>query len=125
MGTVFAAVSALVVAAAGAAAALSAPFGAAGHGAQYLAGHVLLGLGLGQSIALLLRIALKRLVARRAAASAPDAPGQAERVLPARPAAMAPAAVSRAALTQAPTAPVTVLPAPPAAMVPLRGKRAA
>jgi hypothetical protein len=79
MGTVLAAASALVVAAAGAAAALSAPFGAVGHGGQYLAGHVLLGLGLGQSIAILLRMAVKRLVVRRAVGNAP------ERVLPGRP----------------------------------------
>ena len=89
MGTVFAAASALVVAAAGAAAALSAPFGAAGHGGQYLAGHVLLGLGLGQSIAILLRVAVKRLLARRAAASVAEAPVYTApvSVLPARPAA--------------------------------------
>jgi hypothetical protein len=127
MGTIFAAGSALVVAAAGAAAALSAPFGAAGHGGQYLAGHVLLGLGLGQSIAILLRISVKRLVARRAAGTVREVPGQTipERVLPARPAAMAPAAVAHAPAARAATAPVTVLPAPPAAMVPLRGRHAA
>jgi hypothetical protein len=128
MGTVFAVASALVVAAAGAAAALSAPFGAAGHGGQYLAGHVLLGLGLGQAIALLLRSAIKRLMARRAAGrgkvlTAPEQP-VAVGVLPARPAVMAPAALSSVPNTGA-TAPVTVLPARPAALNPLRGRHAA
>jgi hypothetical protein len=132
MGTVLAAASALVIAAAGAAAALSAPFGAAGHGGQYLAGHVLLGLGLGHSIAILLRASVKRLLGRRAARHASKLPGLAasERELPARPAVMAPAATARATGTsiksaQASTAPVTVLPAPSAALVSLRGRHAA
>jgi hypothetical protein len=137
MGTVLAAASALVVAAAGAAAALSAPFGAAGHGGQYLAGHVLLGLGIGHSIAILLRAAIKRLLGRRVVRPAPEAPGltATERELPARPAAMAPAATAQAPMeqatrssakaVQASTAPVTVLPAPSAALVSLRGRHAA
>ncbi|WP_455834391.1 hypothetical protein [Pseudarthrobacter siccitolerans] len=147
MGTVLAAASALAVATAGAAAALSAPFGAAGHGGQYLAGHVLLGLGLGHSIAILLRTAVKRLFGRRAVRSAPKAPGlMAPEELPARPAAMVPAAAAaqatmaqattpratRAPATRAPanaaqasTASVTVLPAPSAALVSLRGRHAA
>jgi hypothetical protein len=128
MGTVFAVASALVVAATGAAAALSAPFGAAGHGGQYLAGHVLLGLGLGQAIALLLRIAARRLVARRAPGrdaerAAPElAPVS---VLPPRAAAMAPASVTLATRAGASTARVAVLPARPAALAPLRGRHAA
>jgi hypothetical protein len=137
MGTVLAAASALVIAAAGAAAALSAPFGAAGHGGQYLAGHVLLGLGLGHSIAILLRTAVKRLLERRAVRPAPEAPGLTvlERELPARPAVMAPAATAQATApratrapakaAQASTAPVTVLPAPSAALGSLRGRHAA
>jgi hypothetical protein len=137
MGTVLAAASALVIAAAGAAAALSAPFGAAGHGGQYLTGHVLLGLGLGHSIAILLRTAVKRLLARRAARHASELPGLAvaERELPARPAVMAPAATALATRAQATRAsakeaqaiatPVTLLPAPSAAVVALRGRHAA
>lgn len=137
MGTVLAAASALVIAAAGAVAALSAPFGAAGHGGQYLAGHVLLGLGLGHSIAILLRTAVKRLLERRAVRPAPEAPGLTvpERELPARPAVMAPAATAQATApratrapakaAQASTAPVTVLPAPSAALGSLRGRHAA
>jgi hypothetical protein len=103
MGTVLAAATALALTTAGAAAALSAPFGAAGNGGQYLAGHVLLGLGLGHSIAILLRIATRRLVARRSAGKAT--------------AATAPA--------PAPLATVTALPTRPPAMVPLRGRHAA
>jgi hypothetical protein len=103
MGTVFSAATALAVTVAGAAAALSAPFGAAGNGGQYLAGHVLLGLGLGHSIAILLRMATRRLMAGRssakeAAATAPE-PAQ--------------------------LATVTVMPTRPPAMAPLRGRHAA
>ncbi|VXB27330.1 Flagellar hook-associated protein flgK [Arthrobacter sp. 9AX] len=138
MGTVFAAASALVVAAVGAAAALSAPFGAAGNGGQYLAGHVLLGLGLGQSIALMLRTAAKRLVVTRSVARrlgsdvVRAAPGQDASVSAARrqPGAAAPAAARPATLVsahaaRAATAPVTLLPAPSAALTPLRGRHAA
>lgn len=103
MGTVFSAATALAVTVAGAAGALSAPFGAAGNGGQYLAGHVLLGLGLGHSIAILLRVATRGLMAGRssakeAAATAPE-PGQ--------------------------LATVTVMPTRPPAMAPLRGRHAA
>ncbi|WP_461190091.1 hypothetical protein [Arthrobacter sp. Z4-13] len=95
MGTVIAAASALAITIAGAAAALSAPF-AAGNGGQYLAGHVLLGLGLGHSIAILLRIAARRLMAGRSAGrekvGAVQAPASMATitVLPARQPAMAP-----------------------------------
>lgn len=103
MGTAFSAATALAVTVAGAAAALSAPFGAAGNGGQYLAGHVLLGLGLGYSIAILLRMATRRLMAgrssaREAAATAPE-PDQ--------------------------LATVTLIPTRPPAMAPLRGRHAA
>jgi hypothetical protein len=101
MGTVIAAATALAVTAAGAAAALSAPFGAAGLGGQYLAGHVLLGLGLGHAVAILLRIAIKRLVAGRAASK------------------------ETAGVAPAPLATVTALPGRPPAMAPLRGRHAA
>ena len=103
MGTVVAAASALAVTVTGAAAALSAAFGAAGNGGQYLAGHVLLGLGLGHSIAILLRTGTRRLVAGR-----PVRDGKAGAV--AAPAHMAT---------------VTVLPARAPAMVPVRGRHAA
>jgi hypothetical protein len=103
MGTVIAAATALAVTAAGAAAALSAPFGAAGNGGQYLAGHVLLGLGLGHSIAILLRIVTRRLVAGRSAGKEKTA------AVPAPPS----------------MATVTVLPVRPPAMAPLRGRHAA
>jgi hypothetical protein len=129
MGTVFAAASALVITAAGAATALSAPFGAAGHGGQYLAGHVLLGLGLGQSIAILLRLAVKRLAAWPSAGNdfEPSASEQNPPVsaAPPRPAAVAPAVLVSVPAARAATAPVTVLPAPAAALSPLRGRHAA
>jgi hypothetical protein len=103
MGTVIAAASALAITVAGAAAALSAPFGAAGNGGQYLAGHVLLGLGLGHSIAILLRIATRRFVAGRSGGKE----------------------TAGAVPTPAHMATVIALPARPAAMVPLRGRHAA
>lgn len=103
MGTVFAAATALAVTTAGAAAALSAPFGAAGNGGQYLAGHALLGLGLGYSIAILLRNATRRLMTGRSAGK------------------------EKAGAVPAPAhmATVTVLPARPPAMTTLRGRHAA
>ncbi len=103
MGTIIAAASALAVTVTGAAAALSAPFGAAGNGGQYLAGHVLLGLGLGHSIAIVLRIATRRFVTGRSGGKE----------------------TAGAAPTPAHMATVTALPARPAAMVPLRGRHAA
>ncbi|WP_458778679.1 hypothetical protein [Arthrobacter sp. D3-16] len=103
MGTVFSAATALAATLAGAAAALSAPFGAAGNGGQYLAGHVLLGLGLGHTIAILLRIATRRLLAGRSVGK--ETAGTAP--VPDR------------------IATVTVLPTRPPAMAPLRGRHAA
>lgn len=103
MGTIFPAAAALAATFAGAAAALSAPFGAAGNGGQYLAGHALLGLGLGHSIAILLRIATRRLlVGRSVVREAPFTAPEPNRI-----------------------ATVTVLPTRPPAMAPLRGRHAA
>jgi hypothetical protein len=121
MGTVFAAATALAVTLAGAAASLSAPFGAAGFGTQYLAGHVLLGLGLGQSIAMLLRRGIKRLVAGRAAGRTPA-------LAVAVPAGAVPLAVlpgGTPAIAPARPVPLTVLSARPAAIARLRGRHAA
>ena len=98
MGAVVGTVWSLLVSAAGTAVSATAPFGAAGHGAQYLAGHVLLGLGLGQLAAILLRIAVRRIVRRAGARIQPQ---------------------------QAQPAVVTALPARPASVVPLRGRHAA
>ncbi|MFF1253440.1 hypothetical protein ACFVYC_13195 [Pseudarthrobacter sp. NPDC058329] len=103
MGAVIGAASAVAVTAAGAAAALSAPFGAAGNGGQYLAGHVMLGLGLGHAIAILLRVATRRLMAGRTVSMAEE----------------------DTAAAPAHMATVTVLPARPPAMAPLRGRHAA
>jgi len=103
MGTVVAAATALAVTAAGAAAALSAPFGAAGNGGQYLVGHVLLGMGLGHTIAILLRTVTRRLMARRSVGT--ESVG----------------AVS----SPAHLATVTVLSTRPPVMAPLRGRHAA
>lgn len=119
MSAVFGAIWSLV-AAAGAALAASAPFGAAGHGGQYLAGHVLLGVGLGQLLAAVLRAAVRR-VLRKAPRTTP-VPLAA--VPEAAPAAGWPvtAAVPATAIE---TTAVTVLRPRPAAVVPLRGKHAA
>jgi hypothetical protein len=109
-----------LVAAAGAALAVSAPFGAAGHGGQYLAGHVLLGIGLGQLLAAVLRVAARRIL-RKAPRTTPVSlaavPGPA--VAAARP---IPEVVPAAAIE---TTAVTVLRPRPAAVVPLRGRHAA
>lgn len=101
MGTVLAAAAALMLTATGATATITAPLGAAGYGGQYLAGHVLLGLGLGYSVAILVRVAFKRLAARLAISK------------------------TGVASPPTPTAVVTVLPVRPAAMLPLRGRHAA
>ncbi|GAA3406325.1 MULTISPECIES: hypothetical protein [Pseudarthrobacter] len=105
-----------LVAAAGAALASSAPYGAVGHGGQYLAGHVLLGLGLGQLLAAVVRFAVRRMVAGAArTAPAPLA------AVPALQTAAAPAGDRIAGDVAA----VTVLYPRPAAVVPLRGRHAA
>ena len=119
MSAVFGAIWSLV-AAAGAALAASAPFGAAGHGGQYLAGHVLLGVGLGQLLAAVLRAAVRRVLRK--------APRTTQVPLAAVPEA-APAAARKVAAavpaTAIETTAVTVLRPRPAAVVPLRGKHAA
>lgn len=104
-----------LVAAAGATLAVSAPFGAAGHGGQYLAGHVLLGLGLGQLLAAVLRLAARR-VLRKAPRTTPISLAAVTEVRP------VPGTVPAAAIE---TTAVTVLRPRPAAVMPLRGKHAA
>jgi hypothetical protein len=109
-----------LVAAAGAVLAVSAPFGAAGHGGQYLAGHVLLGLGLGQVLAAVLRLAARRVImkARRAMpVSLAAVPGAAVTVTAPVPEALPAAAIETTA--------VTVLRPRTAAVVSLRGRHAA
>ncbi|HEU4666524.1 MAG TPA: hypothetical protein VFS79_02590 [Arthrobacter sp.] len=109
-----------LVAAAGAALAVSAPFGAAGHGGQYLAGHVLLGLGLGQLLAVVLRVAARRVLgkaSRPAPGSFAAVPGPAVAATQPTPEAVPAAAIATTA--------VTVLRSRQAAVVPLRGKHAA
>ncbi|MEV8133022.1 hypothetical protein [Pseudarthrobacter oxydans] len=108
-----------LVAAAGAGLAASAPYGAVGHGGQYLAGHVLLGLGLGQLLAAVVRYAIRRMVAGTAARTSPAA-------LSGVPALQtAAAAVPAGDRTPRDSAAVTVLYPRPAAVVPLRGRHAA
>jgi hypothetical protein len=106
-----------LVAAAGAALAANAPYGAVGHGGQYLAGHVLLGLGLGQLLAAVVRYAVRRMVA--GAAWTTPAP------LAAVPAVQTVAAAAPAGTPTGDIAAVTVLYPRPAAVVPLRGRHAA
>ncbi|OAE01662.1 hypothetical protein [Arthrobacter sp. OY3WO11] len=107
-----------LVGASGAALAASAPYGAVGHG-QYLAGHVLLGVGLGQLLAAVVRYAVRRMVAGAAARTTP-APLAAVQAV--QTAAAAAPAVDRPA---GDIAAVTVLYPRPAAVVPLRGRHAA
>lgn len=105
-----------LVAAAGAALAASAPFGALAPGGQYLAGHVLLGVGLGQLLAAALRSAAKRIVRK---ASFRPAPSE----VTAAPAVLSPVPALRDSAADSAT--VTVLRPRPAAVVPLRGRHAA
>lgn len=109
-----------LVAAAGAALAASAPFGAAGHGGQYLAGHVLLGLGMGQLLAAVLRVAARR-VLRKAPRTTPAIPAAVPGPVLAAARAV-PEAFPEAAIE---TTAVTVLRPRPPAVVPLRGRHAA
>ena len=105
-----------LMAVAGAGLAASAPFGAAGHGGQYFVGHVLLGLGLGQLLAGVVRFAVRQTV--RKAASRP---------VPVSLAAV-PAAETASAATVTPAADaaaVTVLYPRPAVVAALRGRHAA
>lgn len=81
--------------------AAGAPFGALGLGGQYLAGHVLLGLGIGLLAARIVRMAVRRSVRSM------------------RPRATEVQAPSRAVAT------VTVLPVRAASVAPLRGRHAA
>ncbi|MFP5365450.1 MAG: hypothetical protein ACLGIS_01060 [Actinomycetes bacterium] len=120
MGAVTAAVWSLV-AAAGAALAVSAPFGALIHGGQYLAGHVLLGLGLGQLAVAALRYAARRIIRKAASRPAPVSLSTGPAV-EAAPAGRAPVRVPAGTPD---TATVTVLRPRPAAVAPLRGRHAA
>lgn len=112
-----------LVAAAGAALAASAPFGAAGHGGQYLAGHVLLGVGLGQLLAAVLRAAVRR-VLRKAPRTTPVPLAAVPETAPAAARKVA-AAVPAPAIDAIETTAVTVLHPRPAAVLPLQGKHAA
>ena len=122
MSAVFGAIWSLV-AAAGAALAASAPFGAAGHGGQYLAGHVLLGVGLGQLLAAVLRAAVRR-VLRNAPRTTPVPLAAGPEAAPAAALTLA-AAVPAPAIDAIETTAVTVLYPRPAAVLPLQGKHAA
>ncbi|WP_258805815.1 hypothetical protein [Pseudarthrobacter sp. NS4] len=107
MGTVLGVAWSLMMTTGGAAVAAGAPFGAAGMGGQYLAGHVLLGLGLGQLLAMVLRSAARRILRN------------------ARP---RPVGTYGDGAVQAPEphlATVTVLPVRQASVPPLRGRHAA
>lgn len=106
MGTVFGVAWSLMMTTGGAAVAAGAPFGAAGMGGQYLAGHVLLGLGLGQLLAMVLRFAARRIL----------------RNARTRPATVRDCAVQ---VPETHMATVTVLPVRPASVPPLRGRHAA
>ncbi|MBT2247491.1 hypothetical protein JHV56_02110 [Arthrobacter sp. BHU FT2] len=119
MGTVFGVAWALMLAAGGAAFAAASPDGGAAHGGQYLAGHVLLGVGIGQLAALLLRRSARLVVARLRVRS--TGPAAAPRV-PYRKAATAPEPSAAGPVV----ASVAVLPVRPAAsMARLRGRHAA
>lgn len=114
MGAIFGVAWSLMFTVGGAAVAAAAPFGAAGMGGQYLAGHVLLGLGLGQLGALLVRAAV-RLGFRRLRAGSAATTARAGEAVP-----------SWSPADTAPIAGVSVLPVRPAAsMAPLRGRHAA
>lgn len=100
MGAIFGTALSLILTVGGAAVAAEGGPGAAQH---YLAGHVLLGVGIGFLIATVLRAGIRFLLARSAAAS-PEVPVAAPAAEP---------------------APITVLPVRGAAAVPLRGRHAA
>jgi hypothetical protein len=94
MGTVFGVAWSLMLTAGGAAVAADAPFGAVGLGGQYLAGHVLLGLGIGHLLVMVVRFAARRILraarTRPVAIQAPEAPMASVTILPARPASVPP-----------------------------------
>ncbi|ACL39761.1 conserved hypothetical protein [Pseudarthrobacter chlorophenolicus A6] len=117
MGAVFGVAWSLMLTAGGAAVAASAPHSGAAPGGQYLAGHVLLGVGIGQLAAVLLRAALQHILGRlRARAASPRAP---QAVTGAHAAAADTAAAPLPAR-------VSTLPVRPAAsLAPLRGRHAA
>ncbi|SDT25835.1 hypothetical protein SAMN04489743_2189 [Pseudarthrobacter equi] len=117
MGAVFGVAWSLMLTAGGAAVAASAPYGGAAPGGQYLAGHVLLGVGIGQLAAVLLRAAVQGVLGRlRAHADTRRGP---------QPVAGADAAERDIAAVPVP-ARVSTLPMRPAAsLAPLRGRHAA
>lgn len=105
MGTICGVAWSMMLMAGGAVMAAGAPFGALGLGGQYLAGHVLLGLGIGLLAARVVRVAARRSVK-----------------------ALRPRTEVSTADVQAPSravAAVTILPVRPASMPPLRGRHAA
>lgn len=115
MGAVFGVAWSLMLTACGAAVAASAPYGDAAPGGQYLAGHVLLGVGIGQLAALLLRATLQVVLRRLRAAtrSGPHAVAGAD---------AAPRDIAAAPVPSR----VSTLPMRPAAsLAPLRGRHAA
>ncbi|MCT9625384.1 hypothetical protein HWD94_09640 [Pseudarthrobacter equi] len=117
MGAVFGVAWSLMLTAGGAAVAASAPYGGAAPGGQYLAGHVLLGVGIGQLAAVLLRAAFQGALGRLRAHAASGRGPQA----------VAGAAAAECEIAAAPgPARVSTLPMrPPASLAPLRGRHAA
>lgn len=106
MGTVFAVALSMMLTAGGAAVAASAPFGAAALGGQYLAGHALLGIGLGHLAVILLKAGARHAAGKFRARTT----------------------IGQAATAQAPgprLATVSVLPVRTASVTPLRGRHAA
>lgn len=106
MGTICGVAWSMMLMAGGAVMATGAPFGALGLGGQYLAGHVLLGLGIGLLAARVLRGATRRSVKALRPRTAEVSAAEVQ-------------APSRA------VAAVAVLPVRPASMPPLRGRHAA
>ena len=110
MGAVFGVAWSLMLTAGGAAVAASAPYGGAAPGGQYLAGHVLLGVGIGQLAAVLLRAVIQGVLGRL---RGPQVVAAADAAEPDIAAAPVPARVS--------TLPMR----PAASLAPLRGRHAA
>ncbi|TLM86559.1 hypothetical protein FDW83_02105 [Pseudarthrobacter sp. NamE2] len=94
MGTVLGVAWSTMLTAGGAAVTAGASLGAAGLGGLYFAGHVLLGIGIGHLAAILLRVAVRRLIrntrSRTVEGQVPEAPLATVAVLPLRPAAVPP-----------------------------------
>ncbi|WP_045732688.1 hypothetical protein [Pseudarthrobacter chlorophenolicus] len=113
MSAVFGVAWSLMLTAGGAAIAASAPHGGAAPGGQYVAGHVLLGVGIGQLAAVLVRAAVQGVLRHAATRRSQQAGAHAD------------AALSDIAAAPV-TARVSTLPLRPAAsLAPLRGRHAA